>query len=181
MDDRGSIVLGVTGSIAAYKSVEIVSCLKKRGIRVRVIMTREAEYFITALTLRSLSGEQVYKDMFEPQDSPGEIEHISLADDARLVLIAPATANIIGKLANGICDDLLSCVVTATKAPVLIAPAMNEGMYANKRVQENIRKLKNTGYKFIGPEKGRLACGDSGTGRLSKVDDIVKAAIALVR
>jgi len=127
-----------------------------------------------------LSGEKVYKEMFETQDV-WDVEHVSLADEAGLILIAPATANIIAKLASGLCDDLLTCTVTAAKAPVLIAPAMNDGMYTNKIVQENIERLKKTGYKFIGPVKGRLASGKIAIGRMSDVDDIVRAALSLAR
>ena len=117
--------------------------------------------------------------MFETTDS-WDVEHVSLADTADLIVIAPATANVIAKLATGICDDLLTCTVTATKAKVLIAPAMNDGMYTNPVVQENIKRLKKLGYKFVGPVKGRLACGRVGMGRLSDVDEIVKTALGLV-
>lgn len=175
------VVIGVTGGIAAYKAAEIVSSLRERGIRVRVVMTDEAHYFITPLTLQALSGEKVCSDMFKTQTEDWDIEHISVAESADLVLIAPATANIIGKIANGICDDLLSCVVAATKAPVLFSPAMNDAMYANKCVQENIVKLKKFGYKFIGPEKGRLACGKSGLGRMSEPEDIVKTVLSFLK
>lgn len=173
--NKKRILLGVTGSIAAYKAAEIIRCLQDEGFSVTVAMTKEAKEFITALTLQTLSQNKVYGDMFE-QDFSWEIEHISLAGSSDLVLIAPATANIIAKLACGICDDLLTCVVTATRAPVLIAPAMDEGMYLNKVTQENIKKIKTTlGYKFIEPIKGRLASGKVGIGHLAEVSDIVKA------
>ncbi len=173
------IVLGVTGSIAAFKAADLASRLVQKGIGVSVIMTAEAEAFITPLTLATLSCNKVYRGMF---DSPEvwDIEHVSLADSANLILIAPATANLIGKLACGICDDLLTSTVTATGAPVLIAPAMNDKMYANKIVQANIERLKKAGYHFVGPVKGRLACGREALGRMSSVDDIVAAAVRLL-
>lgn len=170
------IVLGVTGSIAAFKSAEIASRLAQKGCEVNVIMTKEAEHFITPLTMQMLSCGKVYRDMFEVQDV-WDIEHVALADSADLILIAPATANIIAKLTAGLCDDLLTCAVSATKAPVLIAPAMNEAMYTHKITQANIGHLKKIGYKFIGPVKGRLACGKVGVGRMSDVEDIVRVAL----
>lgn len=179
MAAKKKIVLGVTGSIAAFKSADLVSRLVQKGCEVSVVMTKEAEHFITPLTLAMLSGQKVYKGMFEDPDV-WDIEHVSLADSASLVLIAPATACVIGKLANGICDDLLTCTVIATRAPVLMAPAMNDGMFANKVVQDNIERLKKCGVKFIGPVKGRLACGREGLGRMSEVDDIVKEALRVI-
>ncbi len=165
----------MTGSIACFKAAEIVSGLVKKGYGVFAVMTKDAEKFITPLTLQTLSGNKVYSDMFEiPQE--WDTKHVSLAKKADLILIAPATANIIGKLSCGICDDLLTCVVAASEAPVLIAPAMNDVMYKNKIIQENIAKLKKNGYKFIGPKTGRLACGDVGMGCLAAVDDIIKEA-----
>ncbi|MEK6567561.1 MAG: flavoprotein [Candidatus Omnitrophota bacterium] len=170
---KKEIILGVTASIAAYKACEIIRSLKAEGFGVTVIMTEEAGEFITPLTLASLSRNKVYSRMFsDPED--WEIEHISLADKADLILIAPATANIIAKIAGGICDDLLTCTVCASKAKVLIAPAMNENMYNNKITQGNIQKLKTCGYKFIAPRKGRLACGKVGVGCLAEIEDIVK-------
>lgn len=170
-----SIVLGVTGSIAAYKACEIVSLLRKGGYDVTVLMTREAAHFVTPLTFQALSCNRAVIDMFE---SPGEwdIAHTSLADKADLVLIAPATAHIIAKIAHGLCDDIVSCVVCATRAPVLIAPAMNDKMYRNAAVQENIRILKSRGYKFVGPIKGSLACGYVGLGHIAEPAMIVKEA-----
>ncbi len=167
-----NVVLGITGGIAAYKACDIVSGLKKLNANVDVIMTQAATEFITPLTLQSISQNKVTVDMFE---SPGdwEIGHISLAKKADLIVIAPATANIIGKLANGIADDMLSTTVMATKASILIAPAMNTNMYTNSIVQANIEKLKNNGVIFIAPETGRLACGDIGDGKLASVDTIV--------
>ena len=177
---KRSVILGVTGSIAAYKACEIISLLKKADIDVEVLLTKEAKAFITPLTLQTLSGNKVVEDMFEITTEWNPV-HTSLADKAELVLIAPATANLIGKLANGICDDILTCVVFATKAPVLVAPAMNEKMYRHKIVQENIEKLKRAGYKFIGPIKGHLACGCTDIGHLAEVNDIVNEAKRLLR
>lgn len=168
------VVLGVTGSIAAYKSAEIISRLTKQGFDVSVVMTKEAQAFITPLTLSVLSNEKVYCEMFEsPQD--WDVAHVSLADAADLVLIAPATAHVMAKLAHGLCDDLLMCLVLATKAPVILAPAMNDNMYHHKVTQDNMGRLKKIGYKFIGPKEGRLACGKEALGCLADVDEIVRA------
>ncbi|HAJ57661.1 MAG TPA: hypothetical protein DCL35_07865 [Candidatus Omnitrophica bacterium] len=180
MAARKKIILGATGSIAAFKAADIVSSLVQKGAEVHVIMTREAENFITPLTLAMLSCNKVYSRMFDMPDA-WDVEHISLADSADLVLIAPATANVIGKLAGGICDDLLTCVVTATRAPVLIAPAMNDGMYTHKIVEANIARLKEIGYHFIGPVKGRLVCGRNAMGRMSGIDEIAANALKLAR
>jgi len=177
--NKKSVVLGVTGSIAAYKACEIIGALRKEGFDVDVILTKEGAEFITPLTLTTLSGNKVTTGMFEiPEDwSP---VHTSLAQKADLVLIAPATANVIGKLSSGLCDDILTCVVFAAKAPVLIAPAMNDIMYANKIVQENIKKLTKAGYNFVGPVKGHLACGCEGVGHIARVEDIVKQVKRLI-
>ncbi len=168
-----NIILGVTASIAVYKACDIVRKLRKEGYAVTVILTREAEEFVKPALFRSLSGNKVYRGLFDEPDA-WEIEHVSLAEKADLLLIAPATANIIGKIAGGICDDLLTCVCSATRAPVLISPAMNENMYKNPIVQENVKKLKSVGYKFIEPVRGRLACGIEGVGCLAEVDTIIK-------
>ncbi|MBI3300723.1 MAG: bifunctional phosphopantothenoylcysteine decarboxylase/phosphopantothenate--cysteine ligase CoaBC [Deltaproteobacteria bacterium] len=171
------IVLGVTGGIAAYKAAEIVRLLVKDGADVWVIMTRNAQEFITPLTLQTLSGNPVSTDTFSlTQES--EIGHIRLADTADLVLVAPATANVVAKLAHGLADDLLTTVILATTAPVLIAPAMNVHMYANPIVQENLRKLASLGYGFVEPAEGFLACGYEGKGRLADPEDIVEEARA---
>lgn len=174
-----TVILGVTGSIAAYKACEIISFLRNDSIEVHAVMTKEAKEFITPLTLQTLSRNKVITDMFELPDGWNPV-HTSLADRADLVLIAPATASIIGKLAGGICDDTLSCLVFATRAPVLIAPAMNEKMYAHEIVQGNIAKLKKAGYKFIGPVKGYLACGHVDIGRLAEAKDIATEAKRLL-
>jgi len=168
-----TIILGVTASIAIYKACDILRRLKKDGYSVTVVMTPEAEKLMSRLVFQSLSGSKVYCGMFETTEN-WDIEHVALAEKADLVLVAPATANIIGKITAGICDDLLSCLICATAAPVVICPAMNEGMYKNRFVQENIRKLRQAGYKFIEPRKGELACGKFGIGCLAEVEDIVK-------
>ncbi len=168
-----NIVIGVSGGIAAYKACDIVSRLKKLNANVKVIMTKSAAEFVTPLTFQSLSQNFVVVDMFDELKT-WDVEHISLAQWADLFLIAPATANIIGKISNGIADDMLSTTVMATKAEVLIAPAMNTNMYENKIVQHNISKLKELGFKFVEPESGRLACGDIGKGKLASPESIVE-------
>ncbi|WP_294126267.1 bifunctional phosphopantothenoylcysteine decarboxylase/phosphopantothenate--cysteine ligase CoaBC [uncultured Clostridium sp.] len=170
------VVIGVTGGIAVYKALDVISALRKKDIEVHVIMTESASKFVNPLTFQSISQNMVVTDMFaEPK--AWEIQHISLAQKADLMLIAPATANVIGKISNGIADDMLSTTVMATKAKVLIAPAMNTNMYQNQIVQNNISKLKDFGYKFIEPASGRLACGDIGIGKLADVNTIVERVI----
>ena len=166
-----TVVLGVTGGIAAYKALDIVSSLRKKDIDVHLIMTEHAKEFVTPLSFQSLSSNTVIYDMFE-EPRAFEIQHISLAKKADVILVAPATANIIGKIANGIADDMLSTTIMATKSEVIFAPAMNTNMYENPIVQNNIEKLKKYGYKFIEPDSGRLACGDVGKGKLADVGDI---------
>lgn len=168
-----NIVLGVTASIAIYKACDIVRWLRDEGFSVTVIETAEAEELVSPIVFQSLSANKVYRELFDAPEA-WEVEHVSLAEKADLVLVAPATANIIAKIAAGICDDMLTCVICATKAQLLIAPAMNENMYRNKITQENIRKLKTLGYKFVEPRKGRLACGKTGIGCLAEVEEIVK-------
>ncbi len=166
-----TIVLGVSGGIACYKAVELVRLLVTSGYRVQVIMTRGAMEFVTPLTFQTLSGHPVATETFNlTQES--EIGHINLADSADLFVIAPATANIIGKIANGIADDLLTTVIMATQAPVLIAPAMNIHMYDNPILQENLRKLGRVGYHILEPAEGFLACGYEGKGRLPDPEKI---------
>ena len=167
------IVVGVTASIAVYKACELVRLLRKSGCDVEVVMTRDARKLIRPLVFASLSGNKVHIDMFE---DPGawEIEHVSLADKADAVVIAPATANIIAKIAHGICDDLLSCLVCATRAPVVIAPAMNDNMYRNRITQANIKTLQALGFKVVVPRTGELACGRRGAGCLAEVEKIAK-------
>lgn len=170
---RPFVIVGVTGSIAAYKACEIVSLLTRDGLDVQVILTAEAGEFITPLSLQTLSRNKVLGDMFELPEEWNPL-HTALADKADAILIAPATANLIGKLASGICDDLLTCVVYASKAPVVIAPAMNDHMYNHAVVQENIAKLKKLGYTFVGPVKGRLACGRNSIGHLAAPDAVIR-------
>ena len=174
-----TILLGVTGGIGAYKAIELTRLLTKAGADVWPVMTDSAMEFIGPLSLETLSGNPVSTSLFEPNET-GRINHIELAEKADLVIIAPATANTIGKIAGGIADDILSTLVLATSAPILIAPAMNHRMYENKAVEANIEKLKGFGYSFIGPEEGELACGSEGKGRLAPVTDIVEAVGGLL-
>jgi phosphopantothenoylcysteine decarboxylase/phosphopantothenate--cysteine ligase len=173
-----TIVLGVTGGIAAYKAVEIVSRLRKLNAAVQVIMTASAAHFVTPLTFREMSGNPVVVSMWE-ESQQWNVEHIALATMADAFLIAPATANIIGKIASGIADDMLSTTVMATTAPVIFAPAMNTQMFCNPIVQKNITSLKALGYHFMEPASGVLACGTEGVGRLPEPCDIVNFVVRL--
>ena len=171
------VVVGVTGGVAVYKALDVISRLRKADIDVRVIMTKSATEFVTPLSFQSLSQNMVITDMFaEPK--AWEIQHISLAQRADLMLIVPATANIIGKVANGIADDMLSTTIMATTSKVVFAPAMNTQMYKNRIVQDNIEKLKSYGYDFIKPASGRLACGDVGEGKLADTEEIVEIVLS---
>ena len=170
------VVLGVTGGIAAYKACEILRLLQKRGIDVYVVMTKNATQFVSPLTFETLSGHPVAIDTFD-RPATWEVEHIALAKRADLFLIAPATANVIGKMACGITDDMLSTTVMATPAPVMIAPAMNTGMWVNPAVQHNVKTLVSRGVHVVTPAVGHLACGDSGAGKLEDVDVIVQRAM----
>lgn len=172
---RIKVVLGVSGGIAAYKGAELARSLMEIGLCVQVVMTRNAEKFVTPLTFEALTGSPVIRaGLPEPGDDP--MPHISVPRSASLMVIAPATASIIGKMANGIADDTLSTMLLAADIPVIMAPAMNPAMYANPAVQENIAKLKTRGVRFVGPAEGEVACGDTGRGRLAPVEDIVSAA-----
>ncbi|ERK30748.1 bifunctional phosphopantothenoylcysteine decarboxylase/phosphopantothenate--cysteine ligase CoaBC [Clostridium intestinale] len=173
------VVIGVSGGVAVYKALEVISRLRKKDIEVRVIMTESAQKFVTPLSFQSLSQNMVTTDMFD-EPKAWEIQHISLAKKADLMLVLPATANIIGKVANGIADDMLSTTIMATKAPVVFAPAMNTNMYENPIVQNNIEKLKSFGYEFIEPASGRLACGDEGKGKLADVEDIYEFVLKIL-
>jgi phosphopantothenoylcysteine decarboxylase/phosphopantothenate--cysteine ligase len=168
---RKHILLGVSGGIAAYKAITLTSLLVKAGYQVWVVMTEAATKFVTPLTFQTISRNPVYTDTFDERD-PAVVSHIDLADKADLVVIAPATANVIGKVANGIADDMLSTILLATTAPVLIAPAMNVHMYSHPVVQENMSKLRSLGYQFIDPAEGPLACGYTGRGRLEEPERI---------
>ncbi len=172
MSEQKTIVLGVTGSIAAYKAADIIRILRKKGFIVSVVMTEKSEKFITPLTLSSLSGRKVFCGCFN-DDTDASIAHIDLAQDAAAVLIAPATANVIGKIAHGLADDLLSCICLATRAPIVFAPAMNTQMMTNQIVVENIDICKKRGMHVVDAIEGDLACGDRGAGHLAKVEDIV--------
>ncbi|MCI6966866.1 bifunctional phosphopantothenoylcysteine decarboxylase/phosphopantothenate--cysteine ligase CoaBC [bacterium] len=174
-----NVVLGVTGSIAAYKACDIVSRLRKQGVDVHVILTRAGAEIITPLALETMSANPVVVDMFH-RENPWEVEHISLAKRADVFLVAPATANFLGKAAHGIADDMLTTTILATRAQVLVAPAMNVNMYENPVVQENIALLKKRGWHFIEPDAGILACGDVGKGRLAEPETIVAAAMELL-
>ncbi len=166
------IVIGITGSIAAYKAAELVSCLKKRGAQVQCIMTKAAQAFLTPLTFRTLSQNPVITELFaEPQC--WNVEHVGLAEAADLFVVAPATANLMAKVCYGIADDFLTTTILATKAPILFAPAMNVNMYFNTVTQKNIARLKEQGHLFIEPEQGYLACGTQGQGRLASLDLIL--------
>lgn len=171
--EKKNVILGVTASIAIYKACELVRLFKQANIDVTVVMTKEAQELIRPLTFQTLSGNRVYTDLFSQQPEY-EPHHVALAEKASLILIAPATANIIAKLACGICDDLLTSTVIASKAKVLIAPAMHEAMFMHPTTKENIAKLKRIGYQFIGPARGKLVSGEIGWGRFVDVVDIVK-------
>ena len=175
-----NIVVGITGSIAAYKSCDLIRKLVKLQANVICVMTKSAKHFITPLTLQTISGNQVMEDLFQ-KPLNWQVNHISLAKRADLVLIAPATADIIGKLAGGLADDLLTSSVLATHAPILICSSMNENMYRNVVVQENIKKLKDRGFIFVGPSVGDLVCGTEGIGRLSEVDEIIGEVMRIFR
>ncbi len=173
------ILLGVTGSIAAYKAAELASRLAQAGAEVRTVLTAAAREFVTPLTFETLTGRPVHTGMFGDDRSRGAA-HITLAEFPRLVVIAPVSADFIGKMAAGLAGDLLSAVVMATRAPILLAPGMNSGMYRNPIVQENIRRLEKHGVEFVGPESGHLACGYEGPGRLASLDAILEAITAIL-
>jgi phosphopantothenoylcysteine decarboxylase/phosphopantothenate--cysteine ligase len=170
---KKSILLGITGSIAAFKACDLIGLLRKKGFSVKCALSEDAKWFVTPLTLETLTGEKVASDMFRLPEGRMP-EHISLADEADLILIAPATADVIGKISSGICPDVLTCAVLAADCPVVFAPAMNEKMFTNVIVQDNIKRLKEKGYHFVDPVKGRLACGKEGIGHLAPLEEIVK-------
>lgn len=171
-----TILLGVTGSISAYKAADIANQLTKDGYSVKVILTKGGAQFITALTLQTLTKNKVYTGMFA-LDEPESVAHIALAEEADLVLVAPASADILAKMANGIADDMLSSTLLAcTGKPILLAPAMNTHMYENPATQRNLQTLQNDGCRIIEPREAKLACGTVGKGALATVETIVKAA-----
>jgi len=171
---KKEVIIGVTASVACYKALDVISGLRKLGVNVTVILTKEAEEFIKPILFQAVSGNRVIThDMFKSPDE-WDVAHISLAEKADCVAIIPATANIIAKIASGMCDDMLTAVVCAARAHVLLAPAMNDNMYNNKIVRENISKLKKFGYHFTGPIKGRLVCGTEGMGHIQDPQTIIK-------
>jgi phosphopantothenoylcysteine decarboxylase/phosphopantothenate--cysteine ligase len=172
------IVLGVTGSIGAYKTGDLIRQLRDAGYAVTCVLTQRATKFISPTTLQALSERKAYTDLFDPE-SP-QIIHTMLADRARAILVAPATANIIGKFANGLSDDLLSCILLATRAKMLFAPAMNVHMWQHPTVQRNVQTLKRLGVRFVGPDVGKLACGYEAIGHLAETEEIVRALKQLV-
>lgn len=169
------ILLGVTGSIAAYQAVDLIGLLRNELADVRVVLTRAGAAFITPLTLETISGHPVSVEMFDGRPHAA-IEHTALSALADLILVAPATANFLGKVAGGIADDLLTTLVMAATCPVLIAPAMNERMWRNPIVQQNVHRLLAVGYVFVDPEYGAMACGGEGWGRLARLESIVARA-----
>lgn len=182
MSKTWNIVLGVTGSIAAHKAADLASRLTQQNCNVRVVMTADAQRFITPLPFKTLSRNPVMTDLYDEEEG-WKPAHIELADAADLLLIAPATANILAKLAHGLADDALTCIALALnpKAKILIAPAMNGKMWLHPATQQNVAQLKQRGVKFIGPEAGMLACGYEGLGRLWPVEAIVARALKLLR
>ncbi len=178
-ETQKTVIIGISGCIAAYKTCEIIRGLQKAGVRAKVVMTDHATHFVDPLTFRSLTHEPVAVGLFDDPSDP--IHHISLAQEADLLLLAPCTANMLAKAAHGIADDLLSTTVLATTAPVLVAPAMNVHMYENAATQENMRTLKERGFHFVEAASGYLACGDVGKGRLADPANIVEACLGLLQ
>ena len=174
-----TIVLGVTGSIAAYKIANLASMLVKLHADVHVIMTQNATHFITPMTFETLTDNKCIVDTFDRNFS-FDVKHVSLAKKADAFLVAPCTANVIGKVASGICDDMLTTTIMATKAPVLISPAMNTGMWENPILQDNIKKLESYGYRMIQPVEGRLACGDTGSGKMPSEETLLEHLLLCV-
>lgn len=175
-----NILIGITGCIAAYKSVDLIRRLRKEGAQVKVIMTKAAKEFITPLTLQTLSGNIVYDDLFKLA-TDSSVKHIELARWADLIFIAPASANFIAKLAYGFADDLLTTVCLSTTADMAIAPAMNQDMWINPITQENIHKLKNRGIHIFGPDEGLLACGEIGPGRMLEPQELLSLTLTLFK
>lgn len=178
----GPVVLGVSGSIAAHKAVDLASILRKAGCDVRVVLTKEAQRFITPLPFKTLSRNPVVTDLYDEEEG-WKPAHVTLADEARLLLVAPATANTIARLSLGLAEDALGCVALALNpgTPILVAPAMNGKMWAHPATQEHVRILKSRGVVFIGPDEGMLSCGYEGAGRLWPVEQIAEMALGLLR
>jgi len=175
-----TIILGITGSIAAYKAADIASQLVKKSCDVHAILTSDGARFITPLTLKTLTRNPVITNLYD-EELGNRPTHIELADSAHLILIAPATANILAKMAHGIADDAITAILLATRAPILVAPAMNGKMWSHPATEANVQVLKKRGVKFIGPQKGMLACGYEGLGRLWETDEIVAEALRMVK
>ena len=178
MTTASEVVLGITGSIGAYRAGDIVRTLRDAGYAMTCVLTQRATKFIAPLTLQVLSERKAHTDLFDPENP--HITHTMLADHARLVLVAPATANIIGKFANGLADDLLSCILLATRAKVLFAPAMNVHLWQHPTVQRNVTTLKRLGVRFVGPDVGKLACGYEAIGHLAEPEEILQAVKQMV-
>lgn len=171
------IVIGVCGGIACYKVADLVSKLVQSGAGVTVAMTADAQKFVAPLTFQALTGRPVHTDIWSTHDS-GDVQHIKLTESADLMLVAPATATTIARVAAGLCDDLVSLLIAAAACPVLFAPAMNDRMWANPIAKRNVQTLKDVGYAFVGPEEGWLACRNVGAGRMSEPREIVQAVVA---
>jgi len=176
----GTVLLGVTGGIAAYKAADLASNLRQRGLNVIVVMTASARRFVTALTFEYLTNNPVVTDLWE-KSGGHSADHIAVSDAADVAVVAPATANIIGKLANGIADDALSTIIIAFRKPLILAPAMNEKMYESPIVQQNLQRLRERGVGQVGPGKGWLACGAEGVGRMAEVPEIIDAVLEELR
>lgn len=174
-----TVILGITGSIAAYKAADIASQLSKK-VTVHTVLTSDGAKFITPLTLKTLTNNPVVSSLYD-EELGNRPTHVELADSANLVLIAPATANVIAKMAHGIADDALTSILLVTRAPILVAPAMNGKMWSHPATEENVKTLKSRGVHFIGPDKGMLACGYEGVGRLWEVEGIVAEALKLLK
>jgi phosphopantothenoylcysteine decarboxylase / phosphopantothenate---cysteine ligase len=174
-----TVLIGICAGIAAYKTYDIINALRDDNINTIACMSRDAHHFVSPLVLQTLSGHRVFQDMFAPQQEFNPI-HISLAQKTDIILVVPATSDVISKVASGICDDLLTCTIASTAAPVLFAPAMNEAMYYNRILQANLNKLKKLNYQFIGPTKGRLACGAPGMGHIADIKHIVNQTKTLL-
>ncbi len=177
---RPTLLLGVSAGIAAYRACDMINCLRQNNIEVVVCLSKDAHHFVAPLALQTLSGNQVFQEMFHVQDDWSPV-HIALSDRADITLVMPATSNIISKVATGICDDLLTCVIAASQGPVVFAPAMNEAMYVNKILQANIKKLKTLKYHFVSPIKGHLACGRQGMGHIADTKDIAQYVKTLLK